>query len=117
MSSRVDLTGSYRELRDADQALLDEIMCRGDDLSQPRHTLLFFYEIGGQTPSFDMVVAAAPNRNLSVSRREAEQVVLEGQLYVHPEALKSLVDWAIELARDASVEFDGWECAIVTTVH
>lgn len=109
---------AYRALCKADREVVDNIVKHGDDLSQPRETTLYFYHhASGDRASFDRIAAAAPERQLSVSRMDADSLILEGHLHVHPEALKALIDWAVEQATQANAEFDGWECAIVATKH
>lgn len=109
---------AYRELRKIDQALLDRIVEMGDDLSQPRHTLLFFYQRRGEgDAAFDLVAAAATERSLTVTRQDDEAVIMEGELHVDPASIRSLVDWATDLAERANANFDGWECAVVVMKH
>ncbi len=111
-------SAAYRDLRKIDQALLDRIVEMGDDLSQPRHTLLFFYQPkDGGSAAFGMVAAAAIERSLAVTRQDDEAVIMEGQLHVDPASIKSLVDWAMDLAERANANFDGWECAVVAAKH
>lgn len=109
---------AYSALRKVDQALLDRIVEMGDDLSQPRHTLLFFYQPkGGTRASFGIVAAAAPDRSLTVTRQDEEAVIMEGHLHVDAVSIKSLVEWATDLAGQANAVFDGWECAVVAAKH
>ncbi|MGE0740440.1 MAG: ribonuclease E inhibitor RraB [Hyphomonadaceae bacterium] len=109
---------AYRDLRKIDQALLDRLVEMGDDLSQPRHTLLFFYQPkDGSRASFEIVAAAATERSLIVTRHDQEGVIMEGHLHVDAASIKSLVDWAVDLASQASADFDGWECAVITAKH
>lgn len=109
---------AYNELRKIDQILLDRIVEMGDDLSQPRHTLLFFYQPkDGSRASFGAVAAAASEKALSVTRQDEEAVIMEGHLHVDAASMKALVDWATDLANQANAVFDGWECAVITSKH
>lgn len=109
---------AYHRLRKVDQALIERIVEMGDDLSQPRHTLLFFYQPkDGARAAFSVVAAAAAEQSLSVTREDAEAVIMEGHLHVDPASIETLVDWAIDLASRANAEFDGWECAVVAAKH
>jgi hypothetical protein len=109
---------AYRQLRKIDQLLIDRIVEMGDDLSQPRHTLLFFYQPKDGTQAvFSIVAAAAAEQSLSVTRQDEEALIMEGHLHIDPTSIKTLVDWAIDLAGQANVEFDGWECALVVAKH
>ena len=109
---------AYHQLRQVDQVLLDRIVEMGDDLIEPRHTLLFFYPPKDRgRASFGAVAAAAAEKSLSVTRHDEEGVIMEGHLHVDPMAIKALVEWAMNLASEANVEFDGWECAVIPSEH
>jgi hypothetical protein len=108
------VTGAYLSMSEADQAVLDQIAQRGDDLSQPRHTLLFFYKLkSAGSPCFGLIADAAKNHGLTVCVVDEETLTLERQCYVDPERLKPLIDWATEIAAEANADFDGWECAVI----
>ncbi len=96
--------------------MLDRLKEMGDPLTAPRHTLLFFYRRdGAEQYSFQTIVASAAEWSLTRAGGDEGGLILEGQLYVDPAALAPLLEWAAEAAEMASVEFDGWECAVVHT--
>lgn len=108
---------AYELLREIDQVLLDRIVEMGDDLSEPRHTLLFFYQPKEGRASFDIVASAAPEMSLTVSRQDDEGVTMEGILRVDPASVGIFVSWAVDVASQANAVFDGWECAVITAKH
>lgn len=104
------------ELSARDWAVIDQLKKMGDPLTQPRHTLLFFYRRKDQvsdTPDFDAIVRAGSERGLTVAGRDIEGVILEGQMKVDPISIAPVLDWAAGLAGDARAKFDGWECAVL----
>lgn len=117
MASSTYRNAAYSQLRKIDQVLIDRIVEMGDDLSQPRHTLLFFYQPKSGRASFEAIASAAPTQFLTVSRLDGEALILEGQLKVDAASIKLLVDWALDRAEEGSATFDGWECAVVTPRH
>ncbi len=109
---------AYQQLREIDRVMLDRIVELGDDLRQPRHTLLYFYRLeDGSRTSLEIVAAAASEKSLTVTRENQDVVIMEGHLHVDPAAVKALVDWALDLASRANAEFDGWECAVIEPKH
>jgi hypothetical protein len=110
---KVDLSGVRRE---PDRAILEQLLKHGDDLSRPRHTLMFFYRIKNDDRPrgalFDGLIASAASIGLSVGRNDDDGLVLEGEMFVDPARLNDLIGWAEREAAIAGVEFDGWECAI-----
>lgn len=104
------------EISRGDIAVLQQLKERGDDLSQPRRTLLFFYRSGedqrAASELFDPIADAGVEAGLSISVREKNELILEGNLLVHPQALEMLLDWARQWAEHTGAEFDGWECVL-----
>lgn len=114
MANDYKAAAAFRNLREIDRALLDQIVQAGDDLSEARHTLLFFYEIKERgRASFDLIVGDSAQYGLSVSVQDGDSLILEGQQYVDPDRLKPLLDWAVRIANEANADFDGWECALI----
>jgi len=104
------------DISHGDIAVLEQLKERGDDLSQPRRTLLFFYRGGEEDRSaadlFDPIAEAGREAGLTVSVSEENELILEGNLLVHPQALEMLLDWARQWAEHTGAEFDGWECVL-----
>jgi hypothetical protein len=111
---KVDLSQIRRA---ADREVLKNAVAHGDDLTQPRHTLLYFYPLedddrsGGAT--FDSVITGAEKFGLTPSRNDDDGLILEGHVMVDPDSINALMKWAENAADRAGVNFDGWECAIV----
>jgi hypothetical protein len=111
---KVDLSAVSRA---GDREVLQSLIAQGDDLSQPRHTVLYFYRLTNSArvapPIFDAIVKEAAKLGLSVARRDGEELVLEGVLRVDPANIEKLVDWAESAAKRHAADFDGWECAVI----
>jgi len=105
------------EMRAADWAALERLRARGDDLSQPRRTAVFFCRRNGDAHAaaelFDAIAAAATITGLHEHERSDEKLVLQGELYVHPDALEFLLEWGELWAAHTGLIFDGWECAVI----
>lgn len=103
--------------RPGDQAILEELVKRGDDLSAPRHTLVFFYRAKDDTRSAEAVLNPLAQRLQAigwgvVDLRE-DALIAETQRPADAASVDSMVDQMEALAREFGVKFDGWECAIL----
>lgn len=102
------------ELSARDWAVLDRLKEMGDSLEQPRHTLFFFYKRkSGEVPDFNRIAELAPSKQLSVAGGDGEGLILEGHLRVDPLSIAPFLEWAEDVAEEADVVFDGWECAVM----
>lgn len=106
--------------RPGDQAILDELRKRGDTLMSPRHTLAYFYLFPDDQRSAELTLNPMAQRLIAsgwaVVDLRADALIVEAQRAVDPTNLNAIIDEMEALASAFGVEFDGWECAIVSAL-
>ncbi|MEE2566532.1 ribonuclease E inhibitor RraB [Hyphobacterium marinum] len=117
------MAGSSDDLPESDRKVLEQLTSLGDTLEDPRHTLLYFYQTDGDTrtpqDAFGSLVQAIDMDNLETTIRDRDGdhpavLIIEGTMRVDPAAVQALNDWARQWAETCGVEYDGWECAVIT---
>ena len=104
--------------RPADRALLEQLNQHGDDLSAVRHTLVFFCRADGDQRDGERVFSPLAERLIaagwSIYTLHADGVSGEAQKRVDPVSINQISADMEALASEFGVEYDGWECAIVS---
>lgn len=117
------MAGFSDKLRETDLKVLEQLASLGDDLSEDRHTLLYFYQKDGDTRlpqvAFGPLIDAIAGKNLKTTIRDRDGdhpalLIVEGDMSVDPDSVMSLGDWARQWADSCGIEYDGWECAVIT---
>lgn len=107
----------------SDRKVIEQLTSLGDDLTEERHTLFYFYQRDGDTRTPQDAFAplaeaiAAKNLKTTIRGREGEHpavLIIEGEMRVDPDSVLSMSDWARQWAETCGVEYDGWECAVIT---
>ncbi len=105
--------------RAADRAVLEQLLKHGDDLSVPRDTVVYFYLHGGERRASEEVLGALgadlEARGFTVRRAAVHDGVIgNADRAVDPVSLDALIGDMLELAETHDVDFDGWECAMIS---
>jgi hypothetical protein len=111
----MDLSGVKRK---ADRALLEQLERQGDDMSAARHTLVFFYRRKDERRDSELVLNPVAQRlqtaGWAICGLDADGVIAEAQRFVDPDTVNRLSEEMEAIAAEFGVDFDGWECAVIT---
>lgn len=105
--------------RAVDRAVLEQLIKQGDDLSAERHTLVFFLRAKGDARHGELIFNPLAERLVasgwSIYTLHADGVSGEKQQHrVDPAAINRLSEDMEALAAEFGVDYDGWECAVIT---
>ena len=104
--------------RAADRAILEQLLQHGDDLSAERHTLVFFCRADGDERHGELVFNPLAERLIaggwSIYTLHADGVSGEAQRRVDPASINQISEDMEALAEEFGVDYDGWECAVVS---
>ena len=111
------MTGAPLSDRDAAvlRALADNGELRPD---ADRHTLLYFHPLNDGDPAaadaLRTAAALADRNGWRIAALRDDALIIEDEQDVLPETVAARSAWAEALAEELGLDFDGWECAVVT---
>ncbi len=103
--------------RPGDRAIFEQLLARGDALTTPRHTIVFFYKNADDARGPELVLNPLAQRLVAagwaITDLRADAVIAEAQRAADAASIDALSSEMEALAAASGVAFDGWECAIV----
>lgn len=109
----IDLSAVAREV---DREILSQLLRRGDDLSRPRDTVVYFYlrdgdQRHGATVRAELAVRLERDGWATRPTVKQDGVVGNREQAVNPSSVNALIEAMEATAAEYQVVFDGWACA------